>query len=56
MASVIRWRDSSEVVLNKFSPLKNQNDEPADESDHEMKDVSQIARPRKEGIFHSHAI
>lgn len=56
MASVIRWRDSSEVVLNKFTPLKNRNDEPADGSDHEMTDVSQISRPRQEGICHSHTI
>ena len=50
MASVIRWHDSSEVVLNKFSLSKNQNNETAGENDREMQDISHIPKPRKEGI------
>lgn len=49
MASVVRWFNSSEVVLNKFSRLKNQNEETEVESDHVMDNISQIPRPFKEG-------
>ena len=50
MASVIRWHDSSEVVLNKFSSSKNQNNETTGENDREMQDISHIPKPRIEGI------
>lgn len=51
MASVIRWHDPSEVVLNKFCSPKNQNNETAGENDREIQDISHIPKPRKEGIY-----